>query len=318
MSMDSVAEQVRGAVPHGVAGRVRTWLQASRAKSLAISSIAVLTGIAVAGYEGHWHSAVLLAWLGAIAAQAGTNLVNVSYNYKGTGRPGASFDPKGSSAPVHTGILTATQVRNAGLLCFGVAVATGVPLISLRGIEILALGIPGVLAGFFYAAPPLRLAYRAMGVITVFIFMGPVMVAGTYYVASGQVSPAALLAAIPVGLLAAGVMHTNDLRDYESDVRFGKRTLATLIGRDGAVYLHIGILTAAYVALLAAVVTGFLPWPTVAVVLTAPVAVRQARLIHRERDPARLNEAWFHGVQLHTQFGLLLIGALVVSTTLHL
>lgn len=297
--------------------RIAIWAQTGRIKSLAISSIAVLSGIAMAAYEGYWSLAVLPAWLSAVAAQAGTNLVNVSYNYKGRGGPArAAFDPRGSSAPVHTGLVSATQVRNAGLLCFGVSIAAGAPLIYLRGAAILALGIPGILAGFFYAAPPFRLAYRALGVITVFVFMGPVMVAGTYYVAAGQVSTAALLASLPIGLLAAGVMHTNDLRDFESDVRFGKRTLSTLLGRQGAAYLHVAMLGAAYAIVGWSVATGALPWLTSIVIVTVPVALNQARLVLRERDTAPLNEAWFRGVQLHTQFGLLLIGSLLASATL--
>jgi len=58
-------------------------------KSLAISTIAVLAGGAVALYHDAVSWRWLLAWLGSVAIQAGTNLINVSYNYKaGLGTPG--------------------------------------------------------------------------------------------------------------------------------------------------------------------------------------------------------------------------------------
>jgi 1,4-dihydroxy-2-naphthoate octaprenyltransferase len=78
------------------------WLQTMRVKSLLISTFSVAAGAAVAWWEGHTNPMLVLAWLAAVAAQAGTNLINVSYNYKAgaAARPGALVDPQGSSAPV--------------------------------------------------------------------------------------------------------------------------------------------------------------------------------------------------------------------------
>src|SRR5579871_6027603 len=160
------------------------WLQACRVKSLAISSIGVLVGTAVAAHAGYFDLVrLILAWLGSVAIQAGTNLTNVSYNYKASRGPGGlEADPRGSSAVVRYGLLTAEQVRRGGFVCFALGIACGLALTWLRGPVILLIGIPAVLAGYSYAGPPLRLGYFALGVVTVFIFMGPVMVCGAYYV----------------------------------------------------------------------------------------------------------------------------------------
>jgi 1,4-dihydroxy-2-naphthoate octaprenyltransferase len=292
------------------------WLQTMRVKSLLISTFSVAAGAAVAWWEGHTSPMLALAWLAAVAAQAGTNLINVSYNYKaGTGvRPGALVDPRGSSAPVRAGLLTAEQVRRGALVCFAISVAAGAMLAWRVDPRLLWLGVPGLFAGYFYAAPPLRLAYVGLGVITVFAFMGPAMVAGSYWVAVGRVSAGAWAAAVAVGLTAAAVMHVNDVRDFAGDVAHGKRTLSTMIGRAGASWLMALMLVGAYASIVAAAATRVLPPAALAVLLSAPLAVRMTRLVFVERDPVRLNEAWFLGVKLHTAFGALLVGALLMAT----
>lgn len=290
------------------------WLQASRVKSLLISTISVGAGAAVAWWQGHTTTALVLAWLSAVSAQAGTNFTNVAFNYKAeTAAPGTLVDPRGSSAPLRSGQLTPRQVRRAALLCFGVSAVSGLALAMLVDARLLLLGIPGIFAGYFYAAPPLRLAYAGLGVVIVFAFMGPVMVAGSYWVAARSLSPGAWAAAIAVGLTAAAVMHVNDLRDFGGDVMHRKRTLATLLGREAANRLMALILTGAFATIAIAVATRALPVAVVVTVLSAPLALRLVRRVFAERDPARLNEAWFRGVHLHTAFGVLLIAALVAS-----
>ncbi|MBX6366314.1 MAG: prenyltransferase [Gemmatimonadetes bacterium] len=294
------------------------WMQAARVKSLAISSIAVLAGAAAAAYDGHGSRRIVVAWLGSVAIQAGTNLVNVYHNYKANADPNARFksDPRGSSAVVARGLLTPAHVRAGALACFGVGVACGLLLAALCGWPILAIGIPAVAAGYFYAAPPVRLAYRGLGVATVFVFLGPVMVGGAYYVAAGGLSAGAVAAAVAVGLTAAGIMHINDVRDYDSDVVHGKRTLATLLGRDGATRALVAMDAAAYGAVLAGAALGALPWTALLVLLTVPTALAEVRMVARERDFARLNQAWFRGIELHTRFGALLVAGLVAGRVL--
>ena len=290
------------------------WMQAARVKSFAISSMGVLCGTALAIHDGYWSWRFLIAWLGSVAIQAGTNLTNISYNYKGGGSgPGIKTDTKSSSAVVYAGWLTPEQVRRGGLLCFGLGIGCGLALAWLCGPAILWLGLPSVIAGYSYAGPPLRLGYLGLGVVTVFVFMGPVMVGGAYYVMALHFATPSFAASIPVGLLAAGIMHVNDIRDYAGDVRHGKRTLTTLTGRNGASHTLAFIDGAAYVAIIVSVAVGWLPWPVLAVVVTIPRAVGQIKMVYREDLPDALHEAWLRGVKLHTEFGILLMAGLLVA-----
>jgi len=297
-------------------GSVSIWLQTMRVKSLAISSIGVAAGAAVALDEGSLSWRSFIAWLGAVAIQAGTNLINVAHNYKAGDRAGAAADPLGSSAPVRAGLLDPGRVRRGAWVAFATGAFAGLTLVALCGWPVLVIGLPAVLAGYSYGAPPLRLAYRGLGVITVFVFMGPVMVIGSHFVAALRTSAAALAVSIPIGLLAAAIMHTNDLRDFDADSTHGKRTLATRIGWPAAIAALAGMVGVAYIALIAAALLHLVPVLTLIVLMTLPNAFRLVQTARTSPDPASMNAVWFLGVRLHTQFGVLLILALVLARVL--
>ena len=69
-----------------------------------------------------------------------------------------------------------------GIIAFVIGSVFGLVLVGLCGWPILALGVASVLAGYFYTARPLSLAYIALGEATVFVFMGTVIIIGAYYV----------------------------------------------------------------------------------------------------------------------------------------
>ncbi|HYL59081.1 MAG TPA: 1,4-dihydroxy-2-naphthoate octaprenyltransferase, partial [Candidatus Acidoferrales bacterium] len=223
----------------------------------------------------------------------------------------------GPSMVIQRGLLTAEQVWRGGVVAFALGAALGLVLVYLCGWPILALGIPSVAAGYFYTARPLSLAYVALGELTVFIFMGPVIVMGAYFVMALHFSAGALWASIPLGFMVAGILHANNIRDIESDTLHHKRTLATLLGRTAANYELLSLDVAAYAITLVAIFARALPWTVLAVFLTLPRAVDQLRIAMRESEPKKLNLALFRSVQLHMEFGLLMIVAFLVAAFMH-
>jgi 1,4-dihydroxy-2-naphthoate octaprenyltransferase len=137
----------------------------------------------------------------------------------------------------------------------------GLILVALCGWPILALGLVSVLAGYFYTASPLSLAYIALGEATVFIFMGPVIVMGAYYVQREVFTLTSFLMSLPVACLVASILHANNIRDLSSDKERGKSTLATVIGRNAANWELLGLVYGAYVITVALVLFGYAPWP---------------------------------------------------------
>src|ERR1700756_4337267 len=246
--MDEVISSGGSARP----GAVAVWIQAIRVPSLSAAAIPVLLGVAVAAREGFFSfGRMILALVGAMAIQAGTNLVNDYYDF----RSGADSEQSlGPSMVIQRGLLSADQVWRGGVVAFAIGALIGLVLVYQCGWPILAIGIPSVAAGYFYTASPVSLAYVALGELTVFIFMGPAIVMGAYFVMALHFSASALWASIPLGFLVAGILHANNIRDIESDARHVKRTLATMLGRAGANYELIALDVAAYVVTILAIV----------------------------------------------------------------
>src|SRR5262249_47918562 len=84
-------------------GRFAIWIQAIRAPSLSAAAIPVLLGAAIAARDGFFAPGrLLLALIGAMAIQAGTNLINDYYDY----RSGAdSSESLGPSMAIQRGLL---------------------------------------------------------------------------------------------------------------------------------------------------------------------------------------------------------------------
>jgi 1,4-dihydroxy-2-naphthoate octaprenyltransferase len=99
------------------------------------------------------------------------------------------------------------------------------------GWPILIVGIVSIAAGASYTSGPFPIAYSGLGELFVCVFFGLVAVAGSYYLQTGVLSPAALLSGLMLGLLAAAVLVVNNYRDLDNDKQVGKNTLAVRMGR---------------------------------------------------------------------------------------
>jgi len=307
MTEASVISHGGGARP----GAFAIWLQAIRAVSLSAAAIPVLLGVAIAARDGFFAPGrMLLALIGAMSIQAGTNLINDYYDYLSGADSSESLGP---SMVIQRGLLAPEQVWRGGIVAFAIGGVLGLILVYLCGWPILAIGIPSVAAGYFYTARPVALAYIALGELTVFLFMGPVIVVGSYYVMALHFTAGAFLASIPLGFLVAGILQANNIRDIESDRFHRKRTLATVLGRRGASYELAALDVFAYATTLVAMIVGAIPWTGLLTLLSVPRAVNQLQIVMRETEPKKLNLALFRSVQLHMEYGLLLIAAFLIA-----
>lgn len=287
------------------------WYRATRPFSFTASIIPVLVGGACALLVGGFSPlAFVLCLGGSVALQAGTNLVNDYYDY----RLGA--DHSGSLGPsrvIQEGWLAPRTVLVGGLLFFTIGGAAGFVLMSLAGWPILLLGSIGVPLAYGYTAPPLKLAYRGLGELNVFVLMGPLMVLGGFLVHRAAGLGVALTASMPIGCLVAAILHCNNIRDLDDDRALGKQTLATIVGPRWAKVELLALLAGAYAALAAAVWYRVLPRPALLAFLSLPTAIRVSRTVVRGTTPTEVAPSVRQAAKLHAQFGVLLAVGLVVG-----
>ena len=241
---------------------------------------------------------------------AGSNLVNDYFDYvNGADKPAAL----GRGGAIQRGVMRPRTILYFGLALFAVATLIGLWIVALAGWPILLFALPSLAAAYFYTGGPKPLGYVALGEVTVFIFMGPVMVIGSYYVQGEHFSWAAALLSAPIGLLVTAVLQANNIRDIADDTEAGKRTLATYIGRRWANREYLVLVFGAYAALAALALGGTLPAGALIAFLTLPRAIEVTGIIWRRDEARALNAALRQTAGLHLQFGLLVSAALLAS-----
>ena len=289
---------------------VRTWLVALRPVSFTASVIPVLVGTAIAAQDVFRPVLFVLALLGSMAIHAGTNLVNDYFDHvKGTDNE----ESLGQSGVIQRGMLSPRAVLIGGLIAFALGAAIGLAIAAMTGWPVLALGLASVAAGYFYTASPFSLAYRGLGEVVVFIFMGPVIVIGAYFVQTESWAWEPLVASLPIGLLVAAILHANNVRDLENDRRNGKWTLAALAGRPIADYEYIALMLGGYAVVVAMTIAGSAPWPILVTLVTLPLALRIVRLEGQQQSARGLNLVLAQTAGLHMLFGVLLAFGFAVA-----
>lgn len=290
---------------------VYNWYMATRPFSFTASIVPVLIGTLLAAYEGEFDFFMLvLVIVASVLVHAGSNLVNDYYDHvKGADAP----HQLGRGGMIQRGLISPRAILVFGLVLFGIATLIGFYIVYLVGWPVLLFALPSLAAAYFYTGGPKPLGYVALGEATVFIFMGPVIVAGSYYVQTGAVSWTAVLISLPIGLLVTAILQANNIRDIEDDAAANKRTLATFIGHRWAVREYVVLLLGSYLVLGVITIGGAVPLGTLLVFLTLPKAIELVRVVRTRTSTSALNLLLRKTAGLHLQFGGLLVGVLLVA-----
>jgi len=285
-------------------GRALAWWLAARPWSFSISLAPVLAGTSLASLDGHLAQPALAA--AALAActliHAGTNLQNDVGDFRRGADGAGRLGPKRATTE---GWLAAAQVQGAAILCFALALVPGAYLVARGGWPIVAIGLASIAAGAAYTAGPRPVAYSGLGEAFVFVFFGLVAVGGMYYLHSGTLGAAALIAGAALGSLAAAVLVVNNLRDIDSDRRIGKNTLAVRCGQrltvtEYALLMHLPFALQIALALHAGAIGLLAP------LALLPWATRLTLKVRREPAGEWLNGALAATAKLGLAFALLL------------
>jgi 1,4-dihydroxy-2-naphthoate octaprenyltransferase len=297
------------------------WVKALRAPFIVASLIPLGIGASLALLHlGTLNSfLLLLTVVGGSALHISTNMLNDFFDFKsGNDLAVDHRNPfAGGGRVLPTGMISHRSHFAVALSFLAVGSLIGMYLFLLRGLLLLLIGLVGIFSLFFYVGPPLKLAHHGVGEFIVGLNFGPVIVLGTYLVQTGRIDPVAGLASIPVGLLVTAILWVNEFPDVEADLAVGKRTLMARLGRRASVRVYIGILAAAYIVLVIAVLLGFLPPAALASLLSLPIAVKAARHLRAHyEDPHAMIPANALTILLLLVFGGLQIGALIASALL--
>lgn len=265
--------------------KTRIWLAAARPRTLPAAIAPVLVGSALAWRDGHFDGVAASLCMGfALLVQIGTNFANDYYDFVHGADTAARVGPRRAVA---AGLIAPAVMRRAMWLVFATAFACGLGLIAWGGPWLLAIGVASILCGIAYTGGPWPLGYHGLGDVFVFIFFGLVAVGATYFVQAGRLSADAVVAAVPIGLLAANILVVNNYRDADTDTAAGKRTLVVRFGRRFARAQFEVSLAVAFVIAAGLAWHWRSGWAALPLLLT-PMAMRHAVRLRMAREPQAL------------------------------
>jgi 1,4-dihydroxy-2-naphthoate polyprenyltransferase len=280
--------------PAALANPVKRYLLATRPAFLSITLAGCLLGFATAlGTAFSWPLALLTLLL-ALAAHAGVNVLNDYYDHL-NGSDAANVDRlfpfTGGSRFIQNGVMSPGQTWLYGLILFAGVIAGGLWLISTRGAELFWIGFAGLLIGWAYSAPPLKLNSRGLGEICVAAgFL--LIVAGADFVQRGAWSPQPWLIGLPYALLVTNILYINQFPDRAADIQAGKLHWVARLQPDVAARGYWLILAAAALTLVGLVASGRLPGLALLSLLAVLPAFKAGHILSRHAaEPAQLAPA---------------------------
>ena len=293
---------------------MQIWFQAIRPFTLSAAVVPVLVGSTLAVQSGVFHPLLfILVLIGSVLVQCGANLTD---EYADHDADTAKHKVQAPYKVIARGLLTPAAVFRGALTCFGLAALTGVYLVSQTGWPLAIVCLASVGVAYCYSAGPLPLGNVALGEPLVFIFMGPVMVLGSFYVQTQTVTWPAAWLSLPVACLVTAILIANNLRDANEDRLSGKTTLVHLWGRQPVAMLYCALLLIAFASIAVLVFTGLGFWLWLVPFLVLPQAIAIARKVWQGTERPDLHQALRGTAQLHLRFGLLMSMALVLSSFL--
>ena len=271
---------------------LKRYLLATRPAFLTITLVGGLLGIASAVADG-----VPLDGIGAAAtlllALCAHAAVNVHNDYcdhlNGTdaGNTGRIFPFTGGSRFIQNGVLTPAQTRGYAMALFAVTIIGGSLLVLRAGGGLLGIGLVGVLVGWAYSSPPLRLNSRGVGEACVALTFWLVVV-GADFVQRSQFSSTPALAGIHYALLTTDILYIKQFQAREADIAAGKLHWVARLSPLQAAWGYVLILAAATIAILAPVLLGLLPRGVALGVMALVPAAGAARSLLRDANRPQL------------------------------
>ena len=304
----------------GIGEWLQLWWDGIRPGYLPLSLLPVLLGSALAWTQsisvrlprGTFHPIRFVVLLAAVLlVQAGAHLVNDYYDHL---RGIDTSNPLGPGGLIQQALIKPARVLSLGLIALTLGTALGILVAVAAGPLFIIFLVVGVLCAYFYSASARALSSIALGELVSFCIFGPLLVLAAYIVQTGQVSRVALLYSLPLGLLAAAAILSNNMRDAESDFQAGKHTLASILGFKLSRTLYTLLLLGAYAPIVALAVPRNAPHLLLIVLWTLPLAVVALSGALRTQATAGFHLVMRQTIKIEIYFTLLLIVALIIST----
>ena len=265
------------------------WLNNARPISLPQSLLPALTAVALSygGAEFNWITAIA-AVIGVILLHLGLNLLDDWFDYKiGSAEARSKVANEGFRGRMikypylTSGQATHQQLLKVVLILLCAAGLMGAAVIAVRGWNIVWWMIAALIIGVSYSGGPLKLGFRGLGELVIFIMFGPLMMTGVYYAITGSLDWKIVYLSIAAGLLVTNIVYSHSVLDAVPDKKMGKKTMAHLMGSGkGQIVFSAMLNTLPYLIVVIGVIFGHMHPAYLAVLLVLPLSLWLVRSLN--------------------------------------
>jgi 1,4-dihydroxy-2-naphthoate octaprenyltransferase len=262
----------------------------TRPQFLLLSIVLAFLGTAMAWHSGAFHLGyAVLAFAGLLLAHIAVNVLNDYFDYRSGIDLSTERTPfSGGSGVLPSAMLSPEQVLWFGLVAFLLTIPVGIYFVIVAGWPLLPLLLGGAACILLYTPVLSKLgcpewaAGAGLGIL-------PVL--GAYFVQTSSYPLAAVVAAVPSGILVHNLLFLNEFPDVEADVKGGRRTLPIMVGKTKASFLYSALTIVMYAWIIAGVAWGLIPAFCLLALLTMPLALRAIRGSLKYNDKTKLMSA---------------------------
>jgi 1,4-dihydroxy-2-naphthoate octaprenyltransferase len=202
-----------------------------------------------------------LAVVGLVVAHAANNMINDYFDLEGGIDTDDYVRAQYAPHPILSGWVTKRQLGAAIVIANAIDLAILLYLMSQRGPAVALFALGGLFVSVFYVAPPIRLKWHGLGEPGVFVVWGPLMVVGTFFVATGQTPGWVWIASLPYAILVTTVLFGKHIDKIEADTAKGVRTMPVILGERRARVVAQALMIAFYPIVIVAALVGWIgPW----------------------------------------------------------
>ena len=252
---------------------ISVWLRIIRIRFLLASVIAVSLGLAI----NWWQTGnieifdAILIMCGVLSLHASVDLLNDYWDFKrGIDTVTQRTKMSGGTGVLPEGLLKPKQVYAAGIIFLLVGAAIGTYFVFTDGIIIGLILAFAVLSVYFYSTKIVD-----WGLAEIFIVIkGTMIVIGTCFIQTTQITESAILGGIVVGILSSFVLFITSFPDHDADKAKGRKTLVINLGKQKACSLFWVFPIIFYSVSIFAIIIEVFPIYCLIILSTVPLVIK--------------------------------------------
>ena len=249
------------------------WLRVIRVRFLLASIIAVSVGLSL----NWWQNSTLdfldaiLTFAGVMALHASVDLLNDFWDFKrGIDTKTKRTKMSGGTGVLPEGLLKPSSVYRAGVAFLIIGTIIGGYFVITDGITIAIILGFAILSIYFYST---KIVDSGLGEFFVAV-KGSMIVIGTLFIQSGEITIESILAGIVVGALSSLVLFIASFPDHDADKSKGRKTLVIVAGKEKAVKLFWVFPLVSYCAIIFGVLLQVFPLLSLISFLSIPILIK--------------------------------------------